>query len=82
MKKQVVKIIIAACIAAAAGVSVAYCNTRSLGYSQEASVIIIEDDCVKILDYEIRYSDLENGVEKIGRYVPAEPVVVECAAHV
>lgn len=68
MKKEA-KILAAASLALAVGTAVAYYNTSSFGYDN-ANIISVTEESVKIFDFDIRYEDLEKSAKKIKEITP------------
>lgn len=68
MKKEA-KILAAASLALAVGTAVAYYNTSSFGYDN-ANIISVTEESVKIFDFDIRYEDLEKSAKKIKEFTP------------
>ncbi|MFR5876852.1 MAG: hypothetical protein ACLUFN_10220 [Eubacterium sp.] len=51
------------------GISVAYYNTSSFGYD-DANIISINNEEIRILDLNINYKEIEEDFEKIKNNVP------------
>lgn len=62
--KKVICILIISSIALTAGVTVAYYNTSSLGYDN-ANILYIDNDVIRIFDMTIQYKKIQNKIEKI-----------------
>lgn len=67
--KNEIKILAAASLALAIGTAVAYYNTSSFGYDN-ANIISVTEESVKIFDFDIKYEDIEKSVEKIKENTP------------
>lgn len=73
MKRKLTAIFLCALIVLTAGISVAYYNTESFGFDENAKVISKDDDKITFLDYEIYYKDVENIVTSARDYLPEKP---------
>lgn len=62
--KKVICILIISSIALTAGVTVVYYNTSSLGYDN-ANILYIDNDIIRIFDMTIQYKKIQNKIEKI-----------------
>lgn len=60
--KKVFKILVSFSFVLVVGLIVAYYNTSSLGYDN-ANILTVEVEQVRIFDYNIRYKDVKNAVE-------------------
>lgn len=73
MKKHpVAAILIIAILIVAAGASVAYYNTKSFGFDEDAVIFLQEDDGFTLFDYKVYYSDVEEFYETSKEYIPDE----------
>lgn len=69
------KILAVAAVALALGTAVAYYNTCSLGYDN-ANIISFNSEELKIFDFDIKYSELEELKEKISKYIPDDFITI------
>ena len=73
MKKHpVAAILLIAILIVAAGASVAYYNTKSFGFDEDAVIFLQEEDGFRLFDYKIYYSDVEELYETTKDYMPDE----------
>lgn len=73
MKKHpVAAIVLIAILIVAAGASVAYYNTKSFGYDEDAVIFLQEEDGFTLFDYKVYYSDVEEFYETSKEYMPNE----------
>ncbi len=54
-----------------AGVSVAYYNTKSFGFDEDAVLIKIENESITLLDFKIYFSDVEKIYNETKKFVPS-----------
>lgn len=74
MKKQI-KILAIAVFALCIGTTVAYYNTASLGYDN-ANIVSFDEEQIKILDFDIKYEEIEQVKEKISKYFPKDFITI------
>ena len=73
MKKHpVAAIVFIAILIVTAGASVAYYNTKSFGFDEDAVIFLQEDDGFTLFDYKVYYSDVEEFYETSKGYMPDE----------
>ena len=73
MKKHLVAVImIIALLIVVSGASVAYYNTKSFGFDEDAVIFLQEEDGFTLFDYKIYYSDVEEFYETSKQYMPNE----------
>ncbi|MGN1328786.1 MAG: hypothetical protein ACI4V4_03700 [Eubacterium sp.] len=76
MKKKLTAIFLCAVVALTAGVSVAYYNTETFGFDENAKIISKDNDKITFLDFEIYYEDVDNIVSTAREYLPKKPSVM------
>lgn len=69
--KKIGSIFMLAAIVLTIGVCVAYYNTSSFGYDN-ANIISFDDESVKIFDYDIKYKEVKEKINKIEKNMPDE----------
>lgn len=52
------------------GVSVAYYNTKSFGFDEDAVLIKIEKESITFLDFQIYFSDIEKIYNETKKFIP------------
>lgn len=73
MKKHpVVSIVVIAILIVAAGASIAYYNTKSFGFDEDAVIFLQEEDGFTLFDYKVYYKDVEEFYEETKEYMPGE----------
>lgn len=71
MKKFKIFIVVLASFAILfVGSSVAYYNTKSFGFDEDAVFFQYNDDEIVFLDKKIKFKDIEYALDKADRYVP------------
>ena len=71
MKKHpVVSVLLIAILIVAAGASVAYYNTKSFGFDEDAVLFQQEEDGFTLFDYKVYYKDVEEFYNETKRYMP------------
>ncbi len=69
------RILAAAALALMLGTAVAYYNTCSLGYDN-ANIVSFNSEEVKIFDYNIKFSEIEEIKDKISKYIPKDFITI------
>ncbi|MCM1286348.1 MAG: hypothetical protein NC213_08965 [Acetobacter sp.] len=64
MKRKIVLIILTATIIFFAGTSIAYYNTKTFGFDENAKVISRDDEKIVIMDYEINLKNFDKSIDK------------------
>jgi hypothetical protein len=72
MKGKIVALAICFSIVLCVGVGVAYYNTRTYGFDENAKVINKDDDKISIMDFDIYYEDIKHIIDKADDIVPEE----------
>lgn len=57
------------------GISVAYYNTSSFGYD-DANIISINNEEIRVLDLNINYKEIEEEFEKIKKNIPDDFITI------
>lgn len=71
MKKHPVASIIIVCILiVSVGASIAYYNTKSFGFDEDAVIFKQEEDGITVFDYKIYYDDVEYIYNETKAYTP------------
>lgn len=83
MKKHPVAVMIfLSLLIVTAGSSVAYYNTKSFGFDEDAVIFLREQDGITVFDYKIYYDDLEHIYNETKKYIPekvytTDPYIVD-----
>lgn len=71
MKKHPVFSIMVICtLIVAAGCSVAYYNTKTFGFDEDAVIFSQQEDGFTLFDYKVYYNDINDFCETAGNYLP------------
>lgn len=73
--KAVIKIVVLCSLCLGVGLAVAYYNTASLGYDN-ANIISFNNEELQVFDYNIKYEDVKEKVNKIKNAIPDEFVTI------
>lgn len=76
MKRKLAAIFICSLIVLTVGVFVAYYNTETFGFDENAKIISKDDDKITFLDFEIYYKDVDDIVSTARGYLPEKPSVM------
>lgn len=72
MKGKIISIFLCFTLVFGIGISVAYYNTRTYGFDEDAKVLSYDEEKFSILDYDIYYEDINDIIDKAKKYVPKE----------
>ncbi|MCH5316172.1 MAG: hypothetical protein J1E81_09675 [Eubacterium sp.] len=72
MKAKITAIMLSAMIVLLAGTSVAYYNTKTFAFDEDAVVFSRDDEKISFMDYDIYYDSLDNLIKKVKIVMPAE----------
>lgn len=71
MKKHpVAAVLFLSLLIVGAGATVAYYNTKTFGFDEDAVVFKREDDGITVFDYKVYYKDVEDFYEETKQYIP------------
>ena len=59
------------------GVSIAYYNTKTLGFAEDGALLTFSDEGVKVMDYYVDYEKARKIVDKASEYIPKETFCCE-----
>ena len=59
------------------GVSIAYYNTKTFGFDEDAALLTLSDEGVKVMDYYVDYEKARKIVDKASEYIPKETFCCE-----
>ena len=82
-KRRTAAVLVAAMLIVAVGTSVAYYNTKSFGFDEDAVIFLQEEDGFTLFDYKVYYNDVEEFYKTTREYMPDEaystdPHLVPC----
>jgi hypothetical protein len=63
-------------VALGIGVSVAYYNTKSLGFDENTKLFDYDDEKVTFMDFDIYYEDVSNVIYNVSKYIPKEVTTI------
>lgn len=81
MKRKIAAIMCCFVIALGVGTSIAYYNTKSFGFDENAKVVDYDNEKITFMDFHIYYDDISDFIEKVGTIIPDESRVISCRAH-
>lgn len=71
-KFKIFLVVLASFVILFAGSSIAYYNTKSFGFDEDAVFFQRNEDGIVFLDQEIKYKDIDNALTAVGGYLPGE----------
>ena len=69
-KHPVASVLLIAILIVAVGASVAYYNTKSFGFDEDAVIFQQEEDGFTLFDFKVYYNDTEEFYNESKRYMP------------
>ena len=69
-KRRVAAVLAASMFIVAVGASIAYYNTKSFGFDEDAVILLQEEDGFTLFDYKVYYSDIEEFYNTSKEYMP------------
>ena len=70
MKGKIIALILCFAIIFCGGVGVAYYNTKSFGFDEDAKLVSKDNEKFTVLDFDIYYNDINNFIEKAKDFIP------------
>ncbi|MCH5320168.1 MAG: hypothetical protein J1E36_00295 [Eubacterium sp.] len=70
MKIKITVILLCAVIILGAGMSVAYYNTKSFGFDENAKVVHYDDEKISFMDFDIYYKDVTGFIDRVSEIIP------------
>lgn len=72
MKGKIFLIALCSVVLLTVGTTVAYYNTKSLGFDDDVKIIYRDDEKISIMDYNIYYDDIDRIYSKLKAVIPDE----------
>lgn len=70
MKGKIFLIVICSVLVLTAGTTVAYYNTKSFGFDDDAKIFYKDDEKISFMDYNIYYADIDSVYNKLKTVIP------------
>ena len=70
MKGKITAIMLSSAIALAGGISIAYYNTKSLGFDDNVKIFSSDNEKISFLDFEFYYEDIDDFLKNAKEYLP------------
>lgn len=70
MKGKIIALVLSFSIIFCGGIGVAYYNTRTFGFDEDAKLISKDNEKITVLDFDIYYNDIDNFIEKAKETMP------------
>lgn len=72
MKTKIAAIMLSAMVVLLAGTSIAYYNTKTFAFDEDAKVFSRDEEKISFMDYNFYYKSLDNFIKKVKIVIPAE----------
>lgn len=76
MKGKIFTIFICAAIVLLSGISIAYYNTKTLGFDENAKIFSSDNKKISFLDFNIYYKDVKEITEQLNKYIPENQIPI------
>lgn len=76
MKGKMTAIFLCAAVVLLSGTAIAYYNTKSFGFDENAKIISKDDEKLSFLDFDIYYKDVDSFFVNAGKYLPERPGII------
>lgn len=70
MAKKITALMCCALLVLCGGLSVAYYNTKSFGFDENAKVLSYDEEKISLMDFEIYYDDISFFIDEVGKIIP------------
>lgn len=70
MKGKITAIMLSSAIVLAGGISIAYYNTKSLGFDDNVKIFSSDNEKISFLDFEFYYEDIDDFLKNAKEYLP------------
>ena len=70
MKGKITAIMLSSAIVLAGGISIAYYNTKSLGFDDNVKIFSSDNEKISFLDFEFYYEDIDDFFKNAKEYLP------------
>lgn len=81
MAKKITALMFCALLVLSGGLSVAYYNTKSFGFDENAKVFSCDEEKFSLMDFEIYYDDISFFIDELSRIVPEKSHAVIIKSH-
>ncbi len=81
MKGKVFLIFFCAAIVFGAGTSIAYYNTKSLGFDENAKIVSTDNEKFTIMDFDFYYKDINEFYNKLESFLPEKSYSIALLPH-
>lgn len=81
MKKKIAAIMCCAVIALGVGMSVAYYNTKSFGFDENAKLVEYDDKKISFMDFDIYYKDISDFIDRVSTIIPQNSHTIVIRIH-
>ncbi|MDD6728787.1 MAG: hypothetical protein PUE08_06185 [Eubacteriales bacterium] len=81
MKRKLTAIFLSSAIVLTVGISVAYYNTKTFGFDENAKIFSYDKEKFSFLDFNIYYKDVEDFIAETRTYIPDKPTIISANTH-
>ncbi len=81
MKGKIFLIFLCAAIAFGAGTSVAYYNTKSLGFDENTELVSSDEEKFTFMDFNFYYEDINNVYKRLKSFFPEKSYSIHAESH-
>ncbi|MDE6470807.1 MAG: hypothetical protein K2L19_07280 [Eubacterium sp.] len=70
MTKKIIAIICCSTLVLCCGLSIAYYNTKSFGFDENAKIFSYDEEKISVMDFEIYYDDISFFIDEVRKIIP------------
>lgn len=70
MTKKIIALLCCSTLILLSGLSIAYYNTKSFGFDENAKIFSYDEEKFSVMDFEIYYDDISFFIDEVGKIIP------------
>lgn len=70
MTKKIIALMCCSTLILLSGLSVAYYNTKSFGFDENAKIFSYDEEKISLMDFEIYYEDISFFIDEVSKIIP------------
>lgn len=70
MTKKIIALLCCSTLVFCCGLGIAYYNTKSFGFDENAKIFSYDEEKFSVMDFEIYYDDISYFIDEVGKIIP------------